>query len=186
MPASTSEINEANIPNMANVLQPMIEPVPQDHAEALGRALRLRHDRHRLQHQGDLADEEAKEKGVEPAVRQEICQGKIGGYDDMTTRVWYAALPVRPGPQRHQGHGRRLGQGARDPRPGQEVLELRRRADGPAVQGRDRGHRRLVGPRRRAAAAGRTRSAISIRPAPMPGWRTCWSSRARRWPSARS
>ena len=34
-----SEINEANIPNMANVLHGDDRAVPQDHAEAVGRSL---------------------------------------------------------------------------------------------------------------------------------------------------
>ena len=110
-----------------------------------------------------ISPDEAKEKGANLLIDKKYA-GKIGGYADMTTRVWYARAADRPGPERHQGHGCGLGQGPRDPRPRQEILELRRRADGSPVQGRDRRHRRLVGPRCRPAAAGSRRSAISIPP----------------------
>ena len=179
-----SEINEANIPNMANVLTAMIEPfrkitpklsaVPYDYGTT-GIAYNTK----------VISPEEAKEKGANLLADKKYA-GKIGGYADMTTRVWYAALQTGQDPNNITGHGCGLGQGPRDPRPRQEVLELGRRTDGPPVEGRDRGDRRLVGPRCGPAAAGCSRSAISILPAPMPGWRTCWCSRARRWPNARN
>ena len=104
--------------------------VPQDHAEAVGRALRLRHHRHRLQHHGDLA-RGGQGKGRQPAGRHEICRQdrRLCRHDD--ARLVRGAAD-RPGSEQHQGHGRGLGQGARDPRHGQEVLELGRRADGPS------------------------------------------------------
>ena len=80
-----------------------------------------------------ISPEEAKEKGASLLVDKKYA-GKIGGYADMTTRVWYAALQTGQDPEQDQGHGRGLGQGPRDPRPRQEVLGLGRRADGSALE----------------------------------------------------
>ncbi|QDC02167.1 MULTISPECIES: extracellular solute-binding protein [Phyllobacteriaceae] len=94
----TSEINEANIPNMANVLQPMIEPfrkltpklsaVPYDYGTT------------GIAYNTDvISAEEAKEQGVKMLFDKKYA-GKIGGYADMTTRVWYAALATGQDPNK--------------------------------------------------------------------------------------
>ncbi len=85
-----SEINEANIPNMANVMTAMIEPfrkmtpklsaVPYDYGTT-GIAYNT----------NVISEAEAKEKGVNLLIDKKYA-GKIGGYGDMVTRVWYAAL----------------------------------------------------------------------------------------------
>src|SRR5262245_10555362 len=85
-----SEINEANIPNMANVMTAMIEPfrkltpklsaVPYDYGTT-GIAYNTK----------VVSDAEAKEKGVNLLIDKKYA-GKIGGYQEMNTRVWYAAL----------------------------------------------------------------------------------------------
>ncbi|MEI9411714.1 MULTISPECIES: ABC transporter substrate-binding protein [unclassified Mesorhizobium] len=92
----TSEINEANIPNMANVLQPMIEPfrkltpklsaIPYDYGTT-GIAYNTK----------VISPEEAKEKGAALLLDKKYA-GKVGGYSDMTTRVWYAALATGQDP----------------------------------------------------------------------------------------
>jgi spermidine/putrescine transport system substrate-binding protein len=86
----TSEINEANIPNMANVMTAMIEPfrkmtpklscVPYDYGTT-GIAY----------NKNTVSDEEAKEKGVMLLIDKKFA-GKIGGFNEMNTRVWYGAL----------------------------------------------------------------------------------------------
>lgn len=91
-----SEINEANIPNMANVLQPMIEPlrkltpklsaVPYDYGTT-GIAYNTK----------VISPEEAKEKGAGLLLDKKYA-GKIGGADGMVTRVWYAALATGQNP----------------------------------------------------------------------------------------
>src|SRR5215510_2780815 len=86
----TSEINEANIPNMANVMTAMIEPfrkmtpklscVPYDYGTT-GIAYNTK----------VISEAEAKEKGANLLVDPKY-KGKIGAYGDMVTRVWYASL----------------------------------------------------------------------------------------------
>jgi spermidine/putrescine transport system substrate-binding protein len=81
---------------MANVLQPMIEPfrkltpklsaVPYDYGTT-GIAYNTT----------VITPDEAKEKGV-GLLYDKKYQGKIGGYADMTTRVWYAALATGQDP----------------------------------------------------------------------------------------
>ncbi|ESY30993.1 spermidine/putrescine ABC transporter substrate-binding protein [Mesorhizobium sp. LNJC384A00] len=91
-----SEINEANIPNMANVLQPMIEPfrkltpklsaVPYDYGTT-GIAYNT----------NVISQEEAKEKGARLLLDKKYA-GKIGGQAEMITRIWYAALATSQDP----------------------------------------------------------------------------------------
>jgi spermidine/putrescine transport system substrate-binding protein len=86
----TSEIDESRIPNMKFVMQAMIEPfrkmtpklscVPYDYGTT-GIAYNTT----------VISEAEAKEKGAALLVDPKY-QGKIGGYGDMVTRVWYAAL----------------------------------------------------------------------------------------------
>ncbi|MCA0433673.1 MAG: extracellular solute-binding protein [Proteobacteria bacterium] len=91
-----TKINEANIPNMANVMPAMIEPfrkiapdlscVPYDYGTT-GIAYNTK----------VISEEEAKEKGALLLVDPKY-SGKIGGYSDMVTRVWYAALQTGQDP----------------------------------------------------------------------------------------
>jgi spermidine/putrescine transport system substrate-binding protein len=92
----TSEINEANIPNMKNVMEAMIAPfrkmtpklscVPYDYGTT-GIAYNTK----------VISEAEAKEKGAKLLVDSKY-QGKIGGYGDMVTRVWYGALATGQNP----------------------------------------------------------------------------------------
>lgn len=92
----TTKINEANIPNMANVMTAMIEPfrkiapdlscVPYDYGTT-GIAYNTK----------VISEAEAKEKGAQLLVDPKYA-GKIGGYGDMVTRVWYAALQTGQNP----------------------------------------------------------------------------------------
>src|SRR3954469_16690160 len=85
-----SEINEANIPNMANVMTAMIEPfrkmtpklscVPYDYGTT-GIAYNTKY----------ITEAEAKEKGANLLIDKKYA-GKIGAVNDMVTRVWYGAL----------------------------------------------------------------------------------------------
>ena len=91
-----SEINEANIPNLANVMTAMIEPfrkmtpklscAPYDYGTT-GIAYNTK----------VISEAEAKEKGANLLVDKKYA-GKIGAYGDMTTRVWYAALQTGQNP----------------------------------------------------------------------------------------
>ncbi|HUR43274.1 MAG TPA: extracellular solute-binding protein, partial [Aestuariivirga sp.] len=91
-----SEINEANIPNMVNVMASMIEPfrkmtpklscVPYDYGTT-GIAYNTK----------VISKEEAEEKGANLLVDPKY-KGKIGAYGDMVTRVWYASLQTGQDP----------------------------------------------------------------------------------------
>ncbi|WP_137392438.1 extracellular solute-binding protein [Rhodoligotrophos defluvii] len=91
-----SEINEANIPNMTNVMEAMIKPfraitpklsaVPYDYGTT-GIAYNTK----------VIPPEEAKEKGV-ALLTDPRFKNKIGGYASMTTRVWYGALGTGQNP----------------------------------------------------------------------------------------
>jgi spermidine/putrescine transport system substrate-binding protein len=92
----TSEINEANIPNLANVMPAMIEPfrkmtpklscAPYDYGTT-GIAYNTKF----------ISDAEAKEKGANLLVDKKYA-GKVGAYGDMITRVWYASLQTGQNP----------------------------------------------------------------------------------------
>jgi spermidine/putrescine transport system substrate-binding protein len=92
----TSEINEANIPNLSKVMTAMIEPfrkmtpklscVPYDYGTT-GIAYNKK----------VISDDEAKEKGAKLLVDPKY-SGKIGGYNEMITRVWYGALQTDQNP----------------------------------------------------------------------------------------
>lgn len=92
----TSEINEANIPNLANVMTAMIEPfrkmtpklscAPYDYGTT-GIAYNTK----------VISEAEAKEKGAKLLVDPKYA-GKIGAYGDMVTRVWYASLQTGQDP----------------------------------------------------------------------------------------
>jgi spermidine/putrescine transport system substrate-binding protein len=96
----TSEINEANIPNMANVLPAMIEPfrkltpkistAPYDYGTT-GIAYNTKY----------ISEAEAKEKGANLLVDKKYA-GKIGAYGSMITRVWYGALQTGQDPNNVQ------------------------------------------------------------------------------------
>lgn len=85
-----SEINEANIPNLANVLPAMLEPfrrltpklsaVPYDYGTT-GIAYNTK----------VISPEEAKAKGAALLTDKKYA-GKIGGHASMVSRVWYGAL----------------------------------------------------------------------------------------------
>ncbi len=91
-----SEINEANIPNLANVMTSMIEPfrkmtpklscAPYDYGTT-GIAYNTK----------VISKEEAEEKGAMLLVDPKYA-GKIGAYGDMVTRVWYASLQTGQDP----------------------------------------------------------------------------------------
>jgi spermidine/putrescine transport system substrate-binding protein len=92
----TTKLNEANIPNMANLMTAAIEPfrkmapdlscVPYDYGTS-GIAYNTKF----------ISEAEAKEKGVKLLFDPKY-QGKIGGFQDMVTRVWYAALALGQDP----------------------------------------------------------------------------------------
>jgi spermidine/putrescine transport system substrate-binding protein len=92
----TTQINEANIPNLSLVMPAMIEPfraitpklsaAPYDYGTT-GIAYNSK----------VISAEEAKEKGANLLIDAKY-KGRIGGYGDSTTRIWYAALQTGQDP----------------------------------------------------------------------------------------
>jgi spermidine/putrescine transport system substrate-binding protein len=86
----TSELDESKIPNLALVMPALMDPfrkltpklsaAPYDYGTT-GIAYNSK----------AISPEEAKEKGANLLIDKKYA-GKIGGYGDMVTRVWYAAL----------------------------------------------------------------------------------------------
>ncbi|MCC9623090.1 extracellular solute-binding protein [Thalassospira sp. MA62] len=87
----TSELNEANIPNLANVIPTLIDPlrkitggtlsaVPYDYGTT-GIAYNRKY----------ISDADAKAKGAKLMI-DEAYKGKIGGWGEWKTRIWYGAL----------------------------------------------------------------------------------------------
>ena len=148
----TTELDESKIPNLKLVMTRVDRPLPQVDAECpVGRALRLRHHRHRLQHEGTSSKEEAVGLGVNLLLKKEL-KGKIGALNEMQTRVWYGALQTGQNPndvkdidavwakarERRELVVKYWGSGA-------ELIDLLSKEEIIVT-------RRLVGPRRRAAA----------------------------------
>lgn len=91
-----SEINEANIPNMANVLQPMIEPFRKITPKLS--AVPTTYGTSGLAYNTTvISPEEIKEKGPALLADQKYA-GKIGACSEITHRVWYAALGTKQDP----------------------------------------------------------------------------------------
>ena len=91
-----SEINEDNIPNMANVMEAMIQPF-RDITPKLG-AVPYDYGTTGLAYNTDvISPEEAAELGANMLLDPRFA-GKIGGYHDMTTRVWMGALQTGQDP----------------------------------------------------------------------------------------
>ncbi len=93
----SSELNEANIPNLALVIPALSEvlrsqsggtlsAVPYDYGTT-GLAYNRKH----------ISDEEMHEKGVMLLVDEKL-KGKIGGWGEWKTRIWYGALQSQQDP----------------------------------------------------------------------------------------
>lgn len=148
------QLNLDNIPNMANVMEAMIEPfrkitpdglsaVPYDYGTT-GIAYNTEH----------VSKEKAMEMGANLLLDPSL-KGKIGGWGGRLGQpgvVWRAA--IGSGPEQYPGLGCHLGQGARTSRPRAEILVLGCGTHGSSGQGRDLRDRGLVGTRRRASGAG--------------------------------
>ncbi|MCZ4282574.1 extracellular solute-binding protein [Kiloniella laminariae] len=93
----TSTLNEDNIPNLKNVIPKLVDVfrgvtdgklscVPFDYGTT-GIAYNRKH----------ISDEEMKEKGAKILLDERL-KGKIGGWSDWRTRIWYAALQTGQDP----------------------------------------------------------------------------------------
>ena len=178
-----SEINEANIPNMANVMTAMITPfrnmtpklscVPYDYGTT-GIAYNT----------NVISEAEAKEKGAKLLVDPKYT-GKIGAYGDMITRVWYASLQTGQDPNNAKDMDAVWAK-VREARDltkkywgsGAELMDLMAKEEIVATEA-------WSGVLQRCNSKER-RSPISILQVAMPGWRICSSSRDRQWRNAKN
>ena len=123
-----SELNLSNIPNLKYVMRAIIAPfdaitpgklsaVPYDYGTT-GIAYNKNH----------ISDADAKALGADLLLPKEY-KGKIGGWGATGQRAWYGALQSGQDPNDIKDMDAVWDSRARAPRPGAEILELRRRAD---------------------------------------------------------
>jgi len=92
-----SEINEANIPNLANVivrLQDALRPITGGKLSAVPYNYGTTSIAYNRKH---ISDEEAKKKGAKLLI-DTAHKGKLGGWSEWKTRIWYAALQTGQDP----------------------------------------------------------------------------------------
>ncbi len=92
-----SELNEKNIPNLANVV-PALVKVLRDISGGTLSAVPYDYGTTGLAYnRKQISDDEIKEKGAKILLDKKY-KGKIGAYDDWKTRLWYAALQTDQDP----------------------------------------------------------------------------------------
>jgi spermidine/putrescine transport system substrate-binding protein len=93
----TSELNLANIPNMANVMPALMNAFKSITPDSLSAAPYDYGTTGLAYNRKHISDEEMKEKGAKILI-DETYKGKIGGWADWRTRLWYAALQTGQDP----------------------------------------------------------------------------------------
>ncbi|MFH1803343.1 MAG: extracellular solute-binding protein [Pseudomonadota bacterium] len=87
----TSELNESNIPNLANVIPGLITPLRNITGGTLS-AVPYNYGTTSIAYNRKyISDDEARAKGAKLMV-DEAYKGKIGGWAEWKTRIWYGAL----------------------------------------------------------------------------------------------
>ena len=93
----TSELNEDNIPNLANVI-PALQDVFRKITNGTLSAVPYNYGTTSIAYNRKfISDEEVREKGAKVMI-DEAHKGKIGGWSDWKTRVWYGALQTDQDP----------------------------------------------------------------------------------------
>lgn len=91
-----SQINEANIPNLSNVMPALIAPLRKLNGKLTG--VPINYSTTGIAYNKKyISDQEATSKGA-ALLQDSKYSAKIGHYDDMVTRVWYAALQTNQNP----------------------------------------------------------------------------------------
>ncbi|SOE16516.1 spermidine/putrescine-binding protein [Hoeflea halophila] len=93
----TSELNLANIPNMANVMPALMNAFKSITPDSLSAAPYDYGTTGLAYNRKFISDEEMREKGAKILI-DEKHKGKIGGWSDWRTRMWYAALQTGQDP----------------------------------------------------------------------------------------
>ena len=115
-PRALDRLNEDNIPNLQYVIPKLVDVfrnvtdgklscVPYDYGTT-GLAYNRKY----------ISDDEMQEKGARILI-DEAHKGKIGGWGDWRTRIWYAALQTGQDPNDIHRHGGDLGRDPHAPRP---------------------------------------------------------------------
>ena len=93
----TSELNEANIPNLSNVI-PALQDVFRKITDGKLSAVPYDYGTTSLAYNRKfISDDEVKEKGAKILLDPKY-KGKIGGWSDWKTRIWYGALQTDQDP----------------------------------------------------------------------------------------
>ena len=93
----TSELNLANIPNMANVMPALMNAFKSITPDSLSAAPYDYGTTGLAYNRKYISDDEIKEKGAKILIDEKY-KGKIGGWADWRTRLWYAALQTSQDP----------------------------------------------------------------------------------------
>lgn len=93
----SSQLDDANIPNLANVI-PALQQVLRDISDGTLSAVPYDYGTTGLAYnRKHISDDEIKEKGAKILI-DETYKGKIGGWSDWKTRIWYGALQTDQNP----------------------------------------------------------------------------------------
>jgi spermidine/putrescine transport system substrate-binding protein len=97
----STTLNEDNVPNLKHVMTALMEPFRKVTAGKLSAAPYDYGTTGLAYNRNHISDDEMKEKGADLLIDERF-KGKIGGWSDWRTRIWYAALQTGQDPNNIQ------------------------------------------------------------------------------------